>query len=72
MPSFNYWHANIQYTTALNADITEASIAAAFPKLTQYREMMLRQPYVQATSYSDEEYDKFVKIYRNKDLVTKY
>lgn len=58
----------MQRLTDLKADTTEEGISTAFPKLRQYREMMLRQPYVTATAYDENDYAKFVQFWRAKDM----
>ncbi|VDL57947.1 unnamed protein product, partial [Hymenolepis diminuta] len=66
-PFLNGWKCVLQRIASLTSEITEASIASSYPKLNAYRELMQQQPYAKATEFSDDEYAKFVEIYRAKD-----
>ncbi|KAL5104222.1 Glutathione S-transferase DHAR3 chloroplastic [Taenia crassiceps] len=67
VPFLNYWHYTMQRLTDLKANTKEEDIFTAFPKLHQYREMMLCQPYVTATACDENDYAKFVQFWRAKD-----
>uniref|UniRef100_A0A5K3EX39 Glutathione transferase n=1 Tax=Mesocestoides corti TaxID=53468 RepID=A0A5K3EX39_MESCO len=67
-PFLNAWEFTMNRLEALKpgSKIRE-SLAASCPKLETYRTLMAGKSFAKATSYTDEEYAKFVEIYKAKD-----